>query len=207
MNSDEDKIMSSHIDSMCDRRDLSSGLLRWENLPPSTMSHHGGRCCEVARQWILAMDFSQLNGATTLTGPRWLRKKFKWGPSPWPLHWCEAVRRETIDCGALAALAHQLFLGRGVQSYPVQFIMQFSEDAGRQWLASWDRGNGGLHWIHDGLIYHEGCAVVADANELKLWDATASWWVNPKQFGGYGAVLAMRLFDATRTPSPAFSWG
>src|SRR5205814_2473594 len=154
----------------------------WQSVPPSTISHHGKGCCETARHWLLAMDFSQLNGASRLIGPRWLRRKFKWGPSPWPIHWCEVVRRNTIDCGALAALSHQLFVGRRVRSYPAQFILQFTDAAARQWLANWSRNGDGLLWIHNGLVYHEGCAVVPLGHEIKLWDATATWWIDPRQF-------------------------
>ncbi len=57
----------------------------------------------------------------------------------------------------------------------------------------------------DELIYHEGCAVVVRDREIKLWDPTASWWVNPKQFGGYGAVLLARIFDTGA--SDHFKWG
>ena len=187
--------------------DLNKKWQRWQNLPPSVISHHGAHCCESARQWMLAMDFSQLKGAAAVIGPRWLRQKFKWGPSPWPLHWCEVVRRKTIDCGALAALSHQLFLGRGVSSYPAQFILEFSEASEQQWLANWSCNGDGLHWIHDGLIYHEGCAVAVSGREIKFWDATASWWIDPKQFPGYGALLALRVFDESAVAGQDFSWG
>ena len=62
--------------------------------PASYISHHGAPCCDIAREWITGMDFSQLNAGHPLTGPRWLRKHFKWGPSKWPMHWCEAVQGE-----------------------------------------------------------------------------------------------------------------
>ncbi len=185
--------------------DLDAGIQNWQNFPASSISHHGGACCEVARDWMIGMDFSQLNGGNPLTGPRWLRQKFKWGPSKWPMHWCEAVREKTLDCGALAALSHQLFLARGVRSFAAQFILEFNDASKRHWQETWAAEKTCTHWISEGLIYHEGCAVAVGENEIKLWDATATWWVNPRQFGGYAGLLAVRVFKANAPRE--FSWG
>ncbi|MDP8916647.1 MAG: hypothetical protein M3M95_05515, partial [Pseudomonadota bacterium] len=69
--------------------EVASCTARWDQWPASALSHHGGACCDIAREWVLATDFSQLGDAAALTGPRWLRQKYPWGPSPWPMHWCE----------------------------------------------------------------------------------------------------------------------
>jgi hypothetical protein len=42
-------------------------------------------CCEVTREWVTAMDFSELGGADVTTGPRWLRQRFNWGCSTFPI--------------------------------------------------------------------------------------------------------------------------
>src|SRR6187551_3598246 len=89
----------------------------WKGWQPSHISHHGSLCCEIAREWITSTDYSELNGDYVFTGPRWLRQRFKWGASTFPIYWCEAVRRSTLDCGALAALAHEVFKARGVKCY------------------------------------------------------------------------------------------
>lgn len=203
MYSGEDKLLVIEVAQTL-AADLDAGVQNWQNFPASTISHHGTACCDLAREWIVSMDFSQLNGANPLTGPRWLRQKFKWGPSKWPMHWCEAVREKTLDCGALAALSHQLFLARGVRSFPAQFILEFNDASTRHWQETWAAENTCTHWISEGLIYHEGCAVAVGENEIKLWDATATWWVNPKQFGGYAGLLAVRVF--TDAPNE-FTWG
>ena len=186
--------------------ELAAGIQNWERFPASRMSHHGPACCEIAREWIIGMDFSQLNGGNVLTGPRWLRQKFKWGPSKWPMHWCEAVQEKTLDCGALAALSHELFLARGVRSFPAQFILEFNDVSTRHWRETWSRENSCAHWINDGLIYHEGCAVSVGGREVKLCDATATWWVSPRQFGGYAGVLAVRVLNPTGV-NESFTWG
>jgi hypothetical protein len=177
---------------------------KWESWQPSMISHHGEMCCEVAREWITAMDFSELNGGNVLTGPRWLREKFKWGCSTFPIFWCEAVRKDTLDCGALAALAHEVFLNRGVKSIRAQLVQKFSKDSTEQWSNSWHDGNTPLEWTNKDLIYHEGCAIVSPDNEIKIWDASAGWWVDPKQRDGYGSVIAVKLTSGTDT---SFKWG
>lgn len=187
--------------------DAAAAVEKWQHWPASTLSHHGQACCHIAREWILSTDYSQLGGGSTLTGPRWIRHRYTWGPSRWPNHWCEAVRQETLDCGALAALAHEVFTSRGVKSFPAQFIQQFSADATRDWKNRWEGDETPSGWIMDDLIYHEGNAVLTDEGEIKVWDASAGWWVNPKQFGGYGGLLAIRIFDAQAGPDTSYKWG
>ncbi|HYG10964.1 MAG TPA: hypothetical protein VD835_13530 [Pyrinomonadaceae bacterium] len=190
-----------------DFADVGGAMAKWEHFPASTIFHHGKPCCRVAREWIFSTDYSQLNGENPLTGPRWLRLKYTWGPSVWPISWCEAVRQKTLDCGALAALANEVFATRGVKSYPAQFVQQYTEEATRQWRKKWDGKEASVHWIKEDLIYHEGCAVVVRENEIRLWDASAGWWINPKQFGGYGGLVALRVFS-TEFASPAdLIWG
>jgi hypothetical protein len=188
--------------------DINGAIEKWEQFPFSTITHHGRRCCTIAREWLFSMDYSQLAGGNLLTGPRWLRYKFKWGPSQWPMSWCEAVEEETLDCGAHASLANEVFNRRGVQSYQAQFIQQFSEDATRQWCDKWSCDGVSTHWVKEDLIYHEGCAVRIGDDEIRLWDPSAGWWVNPKQFGGYGALLALRVFTGYDDALPkTLRWG
>ncbi|HEX8424521.1 MAG TPA: hypothetical protein VF634_14030, partial [Pyrinomonadaceae bacterium] len=101
------------------------------------------------------------------------------------------------------SMANEVFLARGVKSYPAQFVQQYTEEATRHWRESWEAGNASDHWIKEDLIYHEGCAVVVRENEIRLWDASAGWWINPKQFGGYGGLVALRVFASTGD----FNWG
>jgi len=187
--------------------DVNAAMQKWKYFPASVISHHGARCCLLAREWILSMDYSQLGSGSPLTGPRWLPRKYIWGPSRWPIHWCEAVEHKTLDCGALAALAQEIFAARGVRSHRAQFIEQFTNDASRHWYKKWGGDENSVHWLKGDLIYHEGCAIVVRENEIKLWDASAGWWINPKQFGGYGAVRAVRVFDTQTSALNSFKWG
>jgi hypothetical protein len=199
----EDKIEFDEVDFA----DTSAAIEKWQHFPASTISHHGEQCCQIAREWVLSTDYSQLNAGNRLTGPRWLRQKFTWGPTTWPIYWCEAVEQKMLDCGALAALAQAVFTERGVRSYHAQFIQQYSEDATRQWSKRWDGDEASTHWIKEELIYHEGCAVVVRENEIRLWDPSAGWWVNPKQFGGYGGLLALRVFAPQVNAPIELVWG
>jgi len=177
----------------------------WEKWVPSHISHHGMVCCEIAREWISDADFSSLSGGNLLTGPRWLRNKFKWGPSGYPIYWCEAVRSDTLDCGALAALAHEVFSVRGVQSFRAQFVQRFSEVAAAQWSCSWSTAGVPTAWISDDLIYHEGCAIAVGENEIKVWDASAGWWLDPRTTSGYGSLAAIRIHSSKGGES--INWG
>lgn len=179
---------------------------KWRNFPISKISHHGKPCCEIALEWLSAMDFSHLNGESVLTGPRWIRQRYNWGPTNWKIHWCEAVKRKNLDCGAQAALAQKVFKSRGVKSYQVQMVQQYSKEATDQWQKRWNRAETSTHWINKDLIYHEGCAVVIDEGEIKIWDSSAAWWVHSQQFGGYGSIRAVRLF-APKEFSGSLNWG
>jgi hypothetical protein len=186
--------------------ELNSALLRWRYSSPSVMLHHGKPCCSIAREWLFSTDHSQLSGQNQLTGPRWLRRKYDWGPSQWPMTWCYAVEQDSLDCGALAAMSRAVFDARGVLCHSVQLIQQYSEDTTSHWSAKWVDHPASTHWIQGRLIYHEACAIALSGNEVRIWDPSAGWWVNPKQFGGYGSIVAMRVL--TEHPvADSFVWG
>ena len=180
---------------------------KWKDWHPSEISHHGNMCCDIAREWVTGTDVSELGGGSRLTGPRWLRQKFSWGASSFPIFWCEAVRKKTLDCGAHAALAYEVFNGRGVRAYRVQMVQRFSEIATAQWFNSWNLGEGPLPWTHGDLIYHEGCAIDVGGGEIKVWDASAGWWIDPKAKEGYGALLALRISKFGLSADITFKWG
>ena len=178
---------------------------RWRDWAPSTISHHRRICCEIAREWITATDYSSLNGGQILSGPRWLRHRFQWGPSSYPLFWCEAVRKDTLDCGALAALAHEVFSIRGIKSYRVQLVQRYSRNATEQWANSWTGDGVPTLWLDKDVIYHEGCAASIDDTEIKVWDASAGCWIDPKAGDGYGALLAIKVNSSAKTSE--YFWG
>jgi hypothetical protein len=184
--------------------DMAMPYAAWNDWQPSRIDHHMKACCEIAREWIVNTDFSALHGADAQTGPRWLRHRFEWGPGTYPIYWCEIAGKKKLDCGVLAALAHEVYTSRGVRSFRAQLVQEFSSQATAQWRSAWTSESAVTDWITDTLIYHEGVAVVARDNELKLWDSSAGWWVDPKSIRGYGAVRAVRVTAAAGTD---FRWG
>jgi hypothetical protein len=181
---------------------------RWHGFPFSQISHHGEACCDIAKEWLSAMDFAQLNGGDLTSGPRWLREKYEWGPSAWPIHWCEVLGRKVIDCGAHSALAHEAFIARGVTAFRAQFVQRYSADAMDQWRRKWTDEQVSDHWLGDDSIYHEGNALLIGDDEVKLWDGSAGWWINPRQAGGYGSLVAVRIFaEGVWGGGDGFRWG
>ncbi len=113
--------------------------------------------------------------------------------------------KKTLDCGALAAIAHEVFTARGVKSYRIQIVQKFSEVATKQWTSSWNETNGQqLPWTHNDLIYHEGCAIAVGEREVKVWDASAGWWINANSGDGYGSLTAIRL--SANEAGATFDW-
>jgi hypothetical protein len=179
----------------------------WREFPYTNVSHHGSACCEMAREWIYAMDYTQLNGGSPFTGPRWLRQRYNWGPTVYPIYWCEAVEEKTLDCGALASLSREVFRSRNVRAYPAQLVQQFTTNATAQWRKKWSEKEASTHWINDDVIYHEGCAILTEGNEIKVWDSSAGWWVRPIPQNGYGSLLALRICSDERNNISVFQWG
>jgi hypothetical protein len=166
---------------------------KWETFPNSHISHHGAACCDIAHEWLIAYDFAQLNGGDVLSGPRWMRERSTWGPTAWPIHWCEAVDAKVVDCGVHAAIAQEAFVARGVPAFRAQFIQRYSADAAASWRENWGKENVSDHWIDGDAIYHEGNAVLVGDDTVKLWDGSAGWWINPRGDAGYGSLAAVRI--------------
>jgi hypothetical protein len=180
---------------------------KWQNFPNSYISHHGAACCDIAHEWLIAFDYAQLNGGDVLTGPRWMREHSAWGPSAWPIHWCEAVDAGTVDCGVHAAMAHEAFVARGVRAFRAQFIQRYTADAAASWRENWGKERVSDHWIDGDLIYHEGNAVLIREDSLKLWDGSAGWWINPRGDVGYGSLAAVRIEVGLHDVPDELRWG
>jgi hypothetical protein len=177
----------------------------WDQWRPSSISHHGRTCCEIAREWIAATDFALLNGGNVFTGPRWLRQRFDWGPGTYPIFWCDLSKKKKLDCGVHAALAYEVFTRRGVNTFRAQLVQEFSADAATQWRTAWRNDSAVTDWIRDEYIYHEGCAVEVGNSCMKLWDSSAGSWMDPKTTRGYGSVRAVRI--ASIVTSNGLKWG
>jgi hypothetical protein len=125
------------------------------------------------------------------------------------MHWCEVVVRDTIDCGAHAALSREVFAARGLIALPAQMVLRYSEDATDQWRGGWSKEQVSCHWLDGEHIYHEAAALLLAGGEVKIWDGSAGSWVNHRQIpGGYGSVVSVRIHaDADLIPTEGFAWG
>lgn len=183
--------------------EINALIKKWEKKQPSTISDHGKHCCLVAREWLLAMDRSLLADANPISAPCWIREKYDWGPSQWPLYWCEIMELNTLDCGGFAALAREIFVNRGIVTFPVQLIQRFSEQAAHHWRQRWLKAGQSADWIIGPYVYHEACAIVVYKNYIKIWDPTDNLWIYPNQSTGYGVTLAVRVIF---TDMSTFIW-
>ncbi len=172
-------------------------IANWHSHPASCFSHHGRACCRTAKSWLISQDYSLDsvggNASELLSAPRWIPERFGWGPSRWPLFWCDAIAMKKLDCGALAALAREIYASRGVQTAPVQLIQRLSSHGVSQLREIWRDGPGYFNWLADDKVYHEALAVSLDGTRIQIWDATDGWWIEPTQTDGYGAVLEVKV--------------
>ena len=148
---------------------------------------------------------STLNGGSLMSGPRWVRNRFAWGPGTYPVHWCDVIKKQVLDCGVHAALAFEVFTNRGLKCFRAQFVQEFSSTAGSQWRSNWEKDSAITAWIDEERIYHEGCALPIADGQIKIWDPSAGWWVDSKTNKGYGSVLALRI--DSKEPDDRFNWG
>lgn len=176
-------------------------LRRWLEHPACAILHHEAACCDRARLWFLAFARSMEIGALSqyaLRAPVWLSQQFKWGPSEWPIAWCQVVKRKTVDCGVFAALAREVFVAQGHSAHPAQAILAYNRDCTRHWKELWKITEEDVDaektfpWIGEELVYHEICALEMPDGEARLYDSTWGTWLHPSRRHGHGALLAVR---------------
>lgn len=172
-------------------RRITVAIARWKTKRPSYIADHEKKCCRIAKEWFLSMDRSLLPEGNLFSGPRWIRERYSWGPSEWPLYWCRATELKTLDCGGLAALTREAFADRGIVSFPVQLIQQFSDQDVHHWRRTWMHEHRPANWIISNLVYHEACAVIEQGNRIRIWDPTECWWIGSEQSVGYASTLAI----------------
>lgn len=185
---------------------LKAAMAAFANKQPTLLLDHGRDCCVSAREWFLAMDKSSRRNSTGLETPVWLREQFEWGPSRWPLYWCEAMQRESLDCGVLAALARASFEGQVIVALPAQLVQLLAENDCKQWKTRWENENCSVDWICGSYVYHEVVAVVWGDN-IRIWNPTKSSWVDPELRLAYASTVAVCV-RTVRPESPrVFEWG
>jgi hypothetical protein len=161
----------------------------WTGWAPSTLSHHGEACCTTARAWFRAMNRSLWRGHD---GPGWIARRFPWGPTRWPLHWCEALDAEELDCGAHAALTIEAYRAFGVRVVPVQLVQRQERHHLPHFHGWWAAGSASPAWAGDGAAYHEACAPITNGT-VEVWDPTVNAWLSPDHLKGLRSIAAVRI--------------
>ncbi|HYH82408.1 MAG TPA: hypothetical protein VEX86_21635 [Longimicrobium sp.] len=161
----------------------------WAACTPSALAHHGADCCTAARAWFLAMDRSMWRGHG---GPGWIARRWPWGPSQWPLHWCDAVKAEELDCGAHAFMTLEAFRARGIRAVPVQLVQRQEAHHQAHWLGRWSGAGASSAWAGEGVAYHEACATLVDGR-AEVWDSTVGAWLSPEHVRGVRSIAAVRI--------------
>jgi hypothetical protein len=172
---------------------------RWVEHPSSSIIHHDRSCCEEARLWFLAYARSMEIGMLSqfeVKAPTWLTQLFRWGPSQWPISWCEVVRQEVIDCGVFAALAREVFKAQGQEVHPAQALLRYNPACTAHWDDLWREERAKKRelfpWVGKELVYHELCLLETRQGEARVYDSTWGLWHLPHARQGFGAMLAIR---------------
>jgi hypothetical protein len=166
----------------------------WIRASGSVLTHHGP-CCDRARGWLVAMGRSYDFASTdhlVFAGPRWMTKRWEWGPTQWPIAWCEAVRLKVIDCGVFGAFAQEIFRAKGIEAYSAQVLRTYTEECALHWRHKWAAIPGAFAWIGERVGYHEVCAVRSGPNEARVYDPTDGTWLEPNVRGRHGGHIAIR---------------
>jgi len=184
----------------------------WLDHCGSEILQHDGKCCAQAKSWFLGWARSMDSASLVESGvraPVWLSQRFEWGPSRWPIAWCELIEQKVIDCGVFAALARETFLDQGVAAFPAQVVLRYGERCTQHWNAYWkldsstnEESHELFPWIGTRHVYHEICVVEASPGEARFYDSTWGNWYLPQPQSGFGSILAIRSFAPH-----ALNWG
>ncbi len=133
--------------------------------------------------------------------PSWLSQLFQWGPSVWPISWCQVVKEKTIDCGVFAALAREVFTAQGFDVYPAQALLSYNENCTNHWKDLWKTGMNKVEkrktgevfpWVGNKVVYHELCLIELSNQQAKFYDSTFGHWFEPTKRDGFGALISVR---------------
>ncbi len=175
-------------------------------MPISPVISHQDECCTHAKEWFITLDASLRDPTNVWVGPTWISEKYQYGPSSWPLHWCKLIQMDSLSCNGFTSIACLIFKGRGLKAFPVQVIQRYPRHMTQRWRKEWKSRRLLDEWIYDELVRHEVCGVVDDENNLRLWDGTVGYWLEPVGAQEVGAVLALRPIGLEEGTPDKMKW-
>ncbi len=186
---------------------LQNTINRFDAKRPShLLTHPSGRCCSRVHSWFKAMAYSY--GIMNLGLPYWLHDQWEWGPSKWPMYWCEILKNKTIDCGVFAELAEVALKETGQKTMRVQSIEEYSSDVCQNWEHLWSSADCCGDWINGIFVYHEMVGLVHE--DLKIWDPVDNHFITFSKRANkqQGRMVAIRLIPSdTFPPEKVGLWG
>ena len=177
---------------------------RWIEHPSSCIIHHERECCEEARLWFLAYARSMEGGMATqyrMRPPSWLSQLFEWGPSVWPISWCQVVKEKTIDCGVFAVLAREVFAAQGFEAHPAQALLSYNQNCTDHWKDLWINGMKKIDkrkrgevfpWVGSHVVYHEICLIETKNGDAQIYDSTFGHWLESNKREGFAGLIAVK---------------
>jgi len=132
-----------------------------------------------------------------------LAERWLWGPTVWPLPWCQAVQNRELDCGGLAHLAEIALVAAGNQVVRAELIERSAPDRTEHWAVRWSAVPNAPRWIWGDLTYHEAVGVLA-GSKLRVWDPTEHGWRDSGSGNAGSKTLAIRLVPGETSAGPAF---
>ena len=174
-------------------------LVGWQEV--SHPIDHGTSCCAAARRWLSAIHAA--GGATAaLSGLGWISDMYPWGPSQWPMSWCNLVEQQKLDCGAHSAVAREVVRVSGVELLGVQLLLWAGASDIAHWGATWREEGVAPTWLFDAIYYHEAVGLAGES--LVVLDTTRNARVAPDAGPGNGSVAAIRVSGGDAEP---VRWG
>lgn len=175
---------------------------------PSTISDHGKLCCRRARAWLRGIDSSKSYRDGHWHPPSWLRIEYEWGPVAWPIHWCSIPEMAKLDCGALSAVAVEIYRLRGFPVTAIQLALRYPKHAAVQWSRMWEQESMSAAWIHGEFCYHEACGVI-EGQTVQVWDPTENRWLVPPSSPNntFASVVAIKVAEPEGSDQAILTWG
>lgn len=165
--------------------------------PASHFEHHNQQCCQAGQAWVWGVHLAYSNGDPLSIS--WIRRRYPWAPTSWPVFWCELPNLEGGDCGVHAALAETCISASDVPVRRAQMLLRFGFEESEHWAAMWNREGVVPDWISADVCYHEVVAV-GDRYVRLLDPGDNVEWVSPHM----PSVLAVRILGGK---GESYVWG